>query len=140
TSDGIAIPESTATLGDLAANQSAFTTPFRVVSTTGADPRFVFTVRDSFAVRFERVVDLVPPGAMSGLMAAGSTSSIALVWAKATDADVMGYNVYRASSPAGPFTGVNAAPVDRTAYFEDEGLPGLTRFDYEVSAVDSSGN
>ena len=51
-----------------------------------------------------------------------------------------GYNIYRSSSPAGPFAKVNDLPTDRTAYFRDEGLPAMTRFYYKVAAVDSSGN
>jgi peptidase C25-like protein/VCBS repeat protein len=54
--------------------------------------------------------------------------------------DLAGYNIYRATAPAGPFTKVNVVPTDRISYFHDEALPALTRFYYRVTSVDSSGN
>jgi hypothetical protein len=54
--------------------------------------------------------------------------------------DVAGYNIYRSTSQAGPFTRANAVPTERTAYFHDENLPPLTKFWYRITSVDSSAN
>ncbi len=54
--------------------------------------------------------------------------------------DLAGYNIYRATAPAGPFTKVNVVPTDLISYFHDEALPALTRFYFRVTNVDSSGN
>jgi hypothetical protein len=72
--------------------------------------------------------------------ALGRATSIKLTWAHLTTPDLRGYNLFRSSSPVGPFSRVNVNPTDREAYYLDSGLSPLTRYYYEVAAVDSSGN
>src|SRR5206468_1485476 len=49
-------------------------------------------------------------------------------------------NVYRSLSSGGPWTRVDAVPSDRISTYEDGPLSPLTRYYYEATAVDSSGN
>ena len=62
---------------------------------------------------------------------------ITLTWDASPSADVVGYDVYRSRSAAGPFTRVNRDLVMGTTYFRDEGLDFLTTYHYRVAAVDS---
>ncbi|MEP7029221.1 MAG: FG-GAP-like repeat-containing protein, partial [Candidatus Eisenbacteria bacterium] len=91
-------------------------------------------------VRYTRTIDMLQPAGVTGVVGAGAATSITLVWKKTASTDLAGYNIYRGTSQVGPFTKVNLAPTDRTAYYVDASLPALTRFYYQVSAVDSSGN
>ncbi|MCB1183046.1 VCBS repeat-containing protein [bacterium] len=63
---------------------------------------------------------------------------IALAWTPSTSADIYGYNVYRSEFAGGPFVRVNEDVIAGTSYFRDEGLSLLTRYYYQVAAVDSS--
>jgi hypothetical protein len=137
---GVSVVSGNATIGDVPANTSATSTNFRVVNTSASDPRFTLTVSDAYGVRYVQSMDMVIPGGVTGLVGTGAASSITLVWKKSASADLAGYNVYRSTAQAGPFTRLNAVPTDRTAVYVDEALPSLTRFYYQVSAVDSSGN
>ncbi|MEO6462164.1 MAG: FG-GAP-like repeat-containing protein, partial [Candidatus Eisenbacteria bacterium] len=112
----------------------------RVVNNSAPDPRFTLTVSDAYGVRFTQVMDMIMPGGVVGLVGTGAASSITLVWKKSASDDLAGYNVHRSTAQAGPFTRLNAIPTDRTAVYVDEALPSLTRFYYQISAVDSSGN
>lgn len=60
---------------------------------------------------------------------------IALRWDPVDDEDIYGYNVYRSTSPSGPFERVNADIIAGTAYFRDEGLGQLTRYYYQIEAM-----
>jgi hypothetical protein len=63
---------------------------------------------------------------------------IALAWDRSASTDIYGYNVYRSQNVGGPFARVNVDVVAGTSYFRDEGLATLTRYYYQVAAVDSS--
>ncbi len=139
-SPGASVGVAGATFGDVAPNTSAQSTAFRITNASAVDPRFTLTVSDAYGVRFVEQLDFVVPGGITGLVGTGAASSITLVWKKSPSADLLGYNVYRSSLLAGPYTRLNAVPTDRTAVYVDENLPALTRYFYQVSAVDSSGN
>jgi len=62
---------------------------------------------------------------------------ITLSWDQSVSEDVVGYNVYRSTNPAGPFVQVNADVILGTTYFRDEGLAQLTKYYYRVASVDS---
>ena len=85
-------------------------------------------------------LDITPPDTVMNVVSYGQATSIALTWTQSTSADLRGYNVYRATSSSGPFTRINPTSFERTSYYNDEGLPSLTRYYYEVAPVDSSGN
>ena len=139
-SPGFTIPTPTSSFGNLAAGASGAGTPFRIVSSTGSNPSLLLTVSDITGVRYTRTIDLLQPVGIVGVVGTGSATSITLVWSKSVSGDAAGYNVYRSTSQGGPFTKVNLTPTDRTAYYVDAGLPALTRFYYQISTVDSSGN
>ncbi len=137
---GVSIGLAAASFGDIAPNATATSTAFRVTNASAPDPRFTLTVTDAYGVRFVQELDMIVPGGVTGLVGTGAASSITLVWKKSASADLRGYNIHRSSLLAGPYTQLNAIPTDRTAVYVDENLPSLSRFYYQISAVDSSGN
>jgi len=79
-----------------------------------------------------------PPAVPTGLIASASGAGIALDWTDNTDANLAGYNVYRASSSAGPFTKLNTQLVT-TSDFIDASAPLNATSYYRVTAVDNAG-
>ncbi len=137
---GITITNGNAAFSDVAPNTSATSSAFRLTNNSASNPIFTLTVSDAYGVRYVQQMDMVIPGGIVGLIGTGAASSITLVWKKSPSADLMGYNIYRSLNGGGPFTRVNALPTDRTSLYVDASLPPLTRFYYQVTAVDSSGN
>ena len=86
--------------------------------------------------------DVFPPATPSGLQAVfsgpGQKPFIDLVWGPVTDADLAGYNVYRANT-GGEATKLNPVPVKAPAFRDNQVLPGH-EYRYSVSAVDLRGN
>ncbi len=112
---------------------------FRFSDTDPTHP-MLLTVSDQQGTVMEQAVDVSAPARPLGLAATGGAQDIVLRWFANIDTDLRGYDVYRSTAPSGPFTRVNAVPLNRHSYFRDEDLPSLTRFYYQVAAVDSSGN
>ncbi len=73
---------------------------------------------------------------LAGTGIAAIAHSAVLGWTASTSA-VSGYNVYRATVSAGPYTKINSALVTTTTSTDPTVLTGLTYF-YVVTAVDSS--
>ena len=71
----------------------------------------------------------------SGMGIAAAAHSVSLTWSTAT-ASVAGYNVYRATQTAGPFTKMNAS-LNTLPSFTDTAVASGQYF-YSVTAVDSS--
>ena len=71
------------------------------------------------------------------LPAASPTHSVLLKWAPSTSA-VVGYNVYRATSQAGPYTRLNAAPVTSTQFRDQNVALGATYY-YATTSLDALG-
>jgi len=69
--------------------------------------------------------------------AAPTAHSVTLNWNASTSA-VVGYNVYRAAQPGGPYTKLNSSPIRPTSYADSAAQAGQTYF-YVVTAVDGSG-
>jgi len=83
-------------------------------------------------------VDTTPPAAPSGLTASGLRRRISLSWTASTDnVGVTGYQVYRSSSAAGPFS--QLATTTSTTYV-DTGLASGAKWYYYVTATDAAGN
>ena len=61
-----------------------------------------------------------------------------LTW-KASPSVVVGYNVYRAENPAGPYTKLNLSPIREATYKDSSVQAGRTYF-YQVTAVDAKGH
>jgi hypothetical protein len=69
-----------------------------------------------------------------------SKDAIVVVWQKSPSTDVQGYVLKRATAPNGTFLPVTGDLLTRMEYYRDQGLAGLTRYYYKISAVDLSGN
>lgn len=65
---------------------------------------------------------------------AQSTRPVDLSWTASTSPGVLGYNVMRATSAAGPFTTLNTSLVTTTSYVDSTAVIGST-YTYEVTAV-----
>ncbi len=63
--------------------------------------------------------------------------SITLAW-DASTSNVVGYNIYRANQPSGPYMRLNLSPVLGTMYTDSSVLEGQTYF-YVTTAVDAAG-
>jgi|GEM_PF-788549 len=68
---------------------------------------------------------------------------LVISWTSNTEADLAGYNLYRAESLSGPFTRVNANPIPSTASmtsYRDDGLKIGMKYYYQVKAIDTARN
>ena len=124
---------------DLAPGTEADATPVRFVPAS-ASARLALEVDDIHGVRLTQTLDLLYPAPITGLTTLGGAGLIHLDWAPDSIPDLRGYHVYRAPSLVGPFTKVSPSTPGRVSTLDDVGLAPLTRFYYEVCAVDSSGN
>ena len=85
--------------------------------------------------------DTIPPAAPTGLTATGGDGQVILDWANNTETDLVGYNVYRATTSGGAYGEVNASLVTTSAYTDtDPELANGTPYFYVVTAVDLSTN
>jgi len=83
--------------------------------------------------------------AISGAGATGTTStpspvsghSVSLVWSPSAS-PVIGYHVYRGTSPGGPYSRISASTIGGLD-FSDTTLPSSGRYYYVVTALDSAG-
>jgi fibronectin type 3 domain-containing protein len=64
--------------------------------------------------------------------------SVALSWNTSTSSGVVGYNVYRGTASAGPYSRINAAVVP-APFSTDSTVQGGQTYYYVTTAVDSSG-
>ena len=84
------------------------------------------------------VVQRVTNAAMGAACITG-THTVSLSWAASTSSNVVGYNIYRRTTPGGSPTRLNASPVAGTSYTDTAVQSGQTYY-YTVTAVDSSNN
>ena len=87
--------------------------------------------------------DVFPPSVPGGLQAAysgeGQKPFIDLIWAPVTNADLVGYNVYRSSAANGVAVKLNSDLVKSPSY-RDIAVASGQAYSYSVSAVDVRGN
>ena len=133
------VTDSVVTIGDIAPGATGQADAF-VFNVTAAGAKFMLELRDALLVRETQTLDLTFPAATFGLVGVGEADAVKLTWVPSTDADLLGYNIYRATAVGGPYVKANTVPTERTAYYHDEALVPLTRFFYRVTAVDSSMN
>jgi fibronectin type 3 domain-containing protein len=77
------------------------------------------------------------PTAPAGQVSGGS---VTLTWGASTDANgapVGGYNVYRSTSPNGPYTKINSSLITSTQYTDSTAQSGI--YYYVVKSVDNDG-
>ena len=90
----------------------------------------------------EPPTDTSPPAAPATFTAASGDGQIALNWEAPGDADVEGYNLYRATEPLSSVTGrspVNGALIEDVTY-DDGVVTNGTTYYYRVTAVDDNEN
>jgi hypothetical protein len=63
--------------------------------------------------------------------------TVVLTWVHSTSPNVTGYNVYRAASPTGQYTKLNASPVTGASYSDASIARGQTYY-YVTTAINSS--
>ena len=83
--------------------------------------------------------DITPPEVPTGLSATGGDYSVSLSWTPNTDSDILGYNVYRATTAGGSYVKANTSVVTATSY-TDSNLNAETTYYYTIAAVDTSYN
>jgi fibronectin type 3 domain-containing protein/spore germination protein YaaH len=81
--------------------------------------------------------DMTPPAVPTGLTAEASRVDVTLDWDDNTEADLAGYNVYRATEVGGPFNQINTALVSSSELIDTDVTLGTTYL-YTVTAVDSA--
>jgi hypothetical protein len=85
------------------------------------------------------VGDTTAPAAPTGLNATARLGRVELDWADSAEADLDGYDVFRATSPGGPYVRVNASRLSASAY-TDASVTGGTAYVYAVTASDAANN
>ena len=60
---------------------------------------------------------------------------VSISW-NASTSPVIGYNVYRAPAPGGPYTKLNSTPI-ATLKYEDTSVEAGHTYSYKVTAVDA---
>jgi endonuclease I len=83
--------------------------------------------------------DIIPPAAPTGLAAVAGNGRVDLDWNDNAEADLAGYDVFRATASGGPFTKLNAVLVGASLYADTTVVNGTTYY-YRVTAVDMSSN
>lgn len=138
--DGLAtVLDSTFAVSDLAAGAETITTPVTFVPAS-AGARLQLSIDDATGPRLTRTLDLGYPDTVKALVATGGADRITLIWARGAASDLAGYHVRRATDPGGPFVQLAPLPHGRTSNWTDAALAPLTRYYYQVTAIDSSGN
>jgi hypothetical protein len=84
--------------------------------------------------------DHEPPKAPAQPRVTVTAGAMSLGWAYGREADLAGYELFRAASPGGPFTRLAGGTLlSRPAFIDTTAPPGAPSY-YLVRAVDSSGN
>lgn len=83
--------------------------------------------------------DMTPPARPTGLTAVPGVDRVFLTWNENKEADVAGYQVYRAQRASREFERLTAKPLARTT-FADESVVGGNSYRYAVTSVDAAGN
>lgn len=83
------------------------------------------------------------PSPPTGLTAAdGGMEDVLLTWNASPEADLAGYNIYRATAPFDtPMAGrrINPNPIPSTEYLDTDVTDGMTYY-YRITAIDEAGN
>jgi hypothetical protein len=92
------------------------------------------TPRDTFAPATpENIAATATPAKAS------APAHVDLSWAISSEADLLGYNVYRSDTESNPGARVNTAPL-LTPVFRDDSVVAGEQYFYRVTAIDRAGN
>lgn len=83
-------------------------------------------------------IEFNAPAAPAGLIASANSESVRLEWTPNTEADLNGYNIYRADAAGGPYNTI-ARNVTTTSFVDNTTTMGGTYF-YVIRAVDKALN
>ena len=72
-------------------------------------------------------------------MACVTNHWVSFTWTASPSPNISGYNLYRGTSPTGPFTRVNLSLINGTSIVDDTVAPGQTYY-YVATAVDTNSN
>jgi hypothetical protein len=110
-------------------------------SSVAVEHRLRLRIVDTYGRAYEDTVELRAPVPPTNLVIDPSQGPdrLQVTWTASASSDVAAYNVYRASSGAGPFNLANLDPVPHTL-FMNTGLSATTTYFYKVSTIDVSGN
>jgi hypothetical protein len=126
--------------------------PFRVEVRSTADLRLTLEVMDTrtgsdVQIHNHRMRLFYPDVIIdTSFVGIGQRDNIILTWTNPEEegSGILGARVFRALDPGGPFEplldGLILSSVEGPIYYSDEGLSPLTRYYYQVSLVDESGN
>jgi fibronectin type 3 domain-containing protein len=94
----------------------------------------------SAVVSGTRAADSDAPATPVGFTATGTPDGVMLSWTANTEADMLGYRLYRALVPGGPYDVLNGgATVGFTQSLDSTAVDGVTYY-YKITAVDTTGN
>lgn len=88
------------------------------------------------------VVQRIVNAALGGACVTGTgavSHYVSLNWTASVSSNVVGYKVYRATSPTGSYTLLTSSPVATTSYTDSTVQAGQTYY-YAATAVDGSGS
>lgn len=88
------------------------------------------------------VIQRVTDAALGGPCVTGTRStshSVTLSWMASTSANVIGYNIYRATTPRGPYTKLNSSRITGVGY-TDTAVEANRTYYYVATAIDGSNN
>ena len=81
--------------------------------------------------------DTFPPRAPEELNVVSAREGMVLIWAPNSEEDVVGYNIYRSTTPGQDYNKINHALVRETT-FSDKDIKQGQRYYYVITAVDSA--
>jgi hypothetical protein len=135
----VAAAWSVATIGNV--NPASGTSTLFTATTVGADnlTAIYSGMTASVAITVTVAVDTTPPAAPTSLSVSLGTEvdSLVITWNANTEADLAGYNLYRATSATDPFTKLNGLLTD--IIYTDSGLSEGTYY-YRLTAQDAVPN
>ena len=96
------------------------------------------TVRAHFLAGRD-VADVTPPAVPAGVTATARFGRVELDWSDNGESDLDGYDIFRATSPAGPFARINGSRLEASTYTDSTVAAGTT-YVYVVTASDVANN
>jgi hypothetical protein len=78
-----------------------------------------------------RLDPVAPP---SNFHATAANAIATLLWNASPDSNIVGYHIYRAATPAGPFTRLTSSPVTGTSFVDSTSFSSSTRT-YQIRAI-----
>jgi hypothetical protein len=78
------------------------------------------------------------PAAPSDLEAVAAAGGVLIQWAPVSDNTLVGYNLYRATSPAGPWTALNSSHITADSFLDTTAPQGQAIY-YGVASINTSG-